>query len=80
VRREQERREVDPPGLERELRPHRAPVSEVRRCFGRVRPRTQRECAGGQTGTRENLTPRELGHGPRLRDDAVDLASESAQR
>ena len=73
VRREQERGEVDPPGIERELRPHRAPVSEIRRSLGRVRPRTQRERASGQTGTREDLTPRELGHDQRLRHDAVHL-------
>ena len=73
VRREQEGREVDRRGIERELRPHRAPVAEVGRRLRGLGARTERERAGGQTGTCEDLTPRELGHGPRLRDDAVHL-------
>ena len=64
---------MDPPAIERELRPHRAPVAEIGCRLGGLGAGTERERAGRQTGTREDLTPRELGHGPRLRDDAVHL-------
>ena len=64
---------MDAGPIERELRPHRAPVAEVGRRLCGLGASTERERAGGQTGTCEDLTPRELGHGPRLRDDAIHL-------
>ena len=56
VRREQEGRQVDAAPIERELRPHRAPVAQIGGRFGEL-GLPDRERAGDEAGTREQSTP-----------------------
>ena len=65
VRSEQEGREVDSVGIERKLRPHRAPVTEIGSRF-RELGSTECKCPNSEPSPREQDSPSELRHCERL--------------